>query len=117
MVVYDFMVCNTLNLFTDSCYFPLRNCPESEKPPEKLWGKDHIEDVLSDLGVSFVISPTSFFQVNKSAGEKLYSAVAELAHIDSDTSVVDICCASGGIALTLAKVKFCPLHHFLINIL
>lgn len=80
-----------------------KNCPESEKPPEKLWGKDYIEDVLSDLGVSFVISPTSFFQVNKSAGEKLYSAVAELAHVDSDTSVVDICCASGGISLTLAK--------------
>lgn len=82
-----------------------RNCPESEKPPEKLWGKDCIEDVMPDIGVSFVISPTSFFQVNKSAGEKLYSAVAELAHVDQDTSVVDICCASGGIALTLSKVK------------
>ena len=73
---------------------------------------------MPEIGVSFVISPTSFFQVNKSAGEKLYSAVAELAHVDQDTSVVDICCASGGIALTLAKVDyilelyFCVLNSF-----
>lgn len=97
--------------FNDNNNF--RNWPESEKPPEKLWGKEYIEDVLSDLGVTFVISPTSFFQVNKSAGEKLYSAVAELAHIDSDTSVVDICCASGGIALTLSKVTFLLFFQFL----
>lgn len=71
-----------------------------------MWGKDTIEDVLPDVGVSFVVSPTSFFQVNKTAGEKLYSAVAELAHVDQDTSVVDICCASGGIAFTLAKVSY-----------
>ncbi|XP_026278660.1 tRNA (uracil-5-)-methyltransferase homolog B isoform X1 [Frankliniella occidentalis] len=80
-----------------------KNCPESEKPPVKLWGTDCIEDILSDIGLSFIISPTSFFQVNKSAGEKLYSAVSELAHIDAETSVLDICCASGGIAMTLAK--------------
>ncbi|KAK3919689.1 tRNA (uracil-5-)-methyltransferase-like protein A [Frankliniella fusca] len=80
-----------------------KSCPESEKPPEKLWGVDCIDDALSDIGLSFIISPTSFFQVNKSAGEKLYSSVAELAHIDQETSVLDICCASGGIALTLAK--------------
>lgn len=93
-------------------FHPLRNCPESEKPPEKLLGKDCIIDELSDVGVSFVVSPTSFFQVNKGAGEKLYSAIAELAHVDQDTSVVDICCASGGISLTLAKVSL----HLSLNI-
>ncbi|KAJ1531446.1 hypothetical protein ONE63_000126 [Megalurothrips usitatus] len=94
--------CGVVSIYFKLCFVE-KNSSESEKPAEKLWGKDCIEDEFSDIGVSFVISPTSFFQVNKSAGEKLYSAIAELAHVDQDTSVLDICCASGGISLTLAK--------------
>jgi len=59
---------------------------------------------MPNLGITFLVGPQTFFQVNRDAGEKLYLAIQELAGVDSETSVLDICCASGGISLSLAKV-------------
>ena len=42
--------------------------------------------------------------VNTSGAEVLYSTVAEVAEVDEDTVVLDVCCGTGSIGLTLAKV-------------
>ena len=66
-----------------------------------LWGKDTIRDTL--MGLSFSISPHSFFQVNPVQTEVLYSAALSLADIDEQTTVLDVYCGIGTISLCAAK--------------
>lgn len=66
-----------------------------------LWGKDTIKDTL--LGLSFTISPHSFFQVNPVQTEVLYQTALDFAEIDQDTTVLDIYCGIGTISLCAAK--------------
>jgi len=66
-----------------------------------LFGKGYIEDEL--LGISYRISPDSFFQINPEMTEKLYTKAIELADISSGDSVMDIYCGIGTISLTAAK--------------
>lgn len=54
-------------------------------------------------GLQFDISPLSFFQTNTSGAEVLFSKVEELINIDKDTVVVDVCCGTGVIGLSLAQ--------------
>lgn len=66
-----------------------------------LWGQDTIKDSI--LGLSFTISPHSFFQVNPVQTEKLYSKALELAELDGKKTVLDIYCGIGTISLCAAK--------------
>ena len=66
-----------------------------------LFGKGYIEDEL--LGISYRISPDSFFQINPEMTEKLYQKAIDLADISRDDSVMDIYCGIGTISLTAAK--------------
>lgn len=65
-----------------------------------LWGEPFIKDRL--LGKTFIISPNSFYQVNHSQCEKLYSKVREFADFDGSEILVDLYCGVGTIGLTLA---------------
>lgn len=65
-----------------------------------IWGSDKICDML--LGKKFVISPQSFYQVNHSQCEKLYSLAADYAALKGGETVVDMYCGAGTIGLTLA---------------
>lgn len=47
-------------------------------------------------------------QVNTGAAEVLYSAVGEWAQLDQDSTVLDVCCGTGTIGLSLAKVGTTP---------
>ncbi len=67
---------------------------------EIIWGSDKITDIL--LGKKFVISPESFYQVNRSQCEKLYSCVAQFACLTGTETVLDMYCGAGTIGLTLA---------------
>ncbi|XP_013783880.1 tRNA (uracil-5-)-methyltransferase homolog A-like [Limulus polyphemus] len=73
----------------------------SEPPPEHLWGKTYIEESI--LNINFQIGPEAFFQVNTKAAEVLYSTVAEFANLTPTTTILDICCGTGTIGLSLAK--------------
>lgn len=42
----------------------------------------------------------------------LYSAVGELAQLDQDSIVLDVCCGTGTIGISLAKV----MGFFLVNV-
>ncbi|KAI7813700.1 tRNA (uracil-5-)-methyltransferase homolog A [Triplophysa rosa] len=82
-------------------------------PCEHVAGTEWIHEEL--LGLKFRISPHSFFQTNTPAAEVLYSAVGEWAQLDQDSTVLDVCCGTGTIGISLAKrvrkvigIELCP---------
>lgn len=67
-----------------------------------LHGSTHITDKI--LGLTFRISPEAFFQVNTAGAETLYGTAIELGAVTPETTVLDICCGTGTIGLSFAKV-------------
>ena len=65
------------------------------------WGRDTIRDVL--CGVTFEISPLSFYQVNRAQAERLYLKGAEYAGLDGSQVLFDIYCGTGTIGLSMAS--------------
>ncbi|XP_061188438.1 tRNA (uracil-5-)-methyltransferase homolog A-like [Saccostrea echinata] len=85
----------------------------TSEPYRHLLGKTNIEETL--LGMKFEISPDAFFQVNTPGAEVLYEQIAEWCAVTKTTTVLDICCGTGTIGLTLAKrvsrvigIELCP---------
>uniref|UniRef100_A0A3B3CIJ8 tRNA (uracil(54)-C(5))-methyltransferase n=1 Tax=Oryzias melastigma TaxID=30732 RepID=A0A3B3CIJ8_ORYME len=79
-----------------------RKSPNPEDLPcELVAGESCIHEEL--LGLKFRISPHSFFQVNTAAAEVLYSTVGDWAQLDQDSTVLDVCCGTGTIGISLAK--------------
>lgn len=66
-----------------------------------LWGADHIVDEL--CGLRFRLSPRSFYQVNRSQAEKLYSIAAQFAGLTGTETLLDLYCGTGTIGLSMAK--------------
>ena len=78
-----------------------------------IWGNDRITDTihvrdtvngfaLTDKGITFSISPLSFYQVNPVQTEKLYSLALEYAGLTGKETVWDLYCGIGTISLFLA---------------
>ncbi|WP_057737554.1 23S rRNA (uracil(1939)-C(5))-methyltransferase RlmD [Liquorilactobacillus uvarum] len=70
------------------------------KQDKLLAGKKQIKDQLN--GITFNISPQSFYQVNPVQTERLYQVVAEGANLTGKETVIDAYCGIGTISLTLA---------------
>ena len=66
-----------------------------------LWGKDFITDRL--CGLTFRLSPRSFYQVNRSQAERLYALAAEAAGLTGRETVLDLYCGTGTIGLSMAS--------------
>jgi 23S rRNA (uracil1939-C5)-methyltransferase len=66
-----------------------------------IWGKDIITDVLG--GITFSISPLSFYQVNPVQTEKLYNIALEYACLTGNETVWDLYCGIGTISLFMAR--------------
>ncbi len=66
-----------------------------------IYGKGYIEDVL--CGMTFRISPKSFYQVNPVQTEKLYAKALEFADLRGKETVVDAYCGTGTIGMIAAK--------------
>jgi 23S rRNA (uracil1939-C5)-methyltransferase len=66
-----------------------------------IWGRDTITDTL--CGLSFEISPLSFYQVNPVQTEKLYGQAIEYAGLKGRETVWDLYCGIGTITLSMAK--------------
>ncbi len=68
---------------------------------EVLYGKGVIEDTL--CGMSFRISPASFYQVNPVQCETLYQTALLFAALTGEETVLDAYCGTGTIGLLAAK--------------
>lgn len=63
-------------------------------------GKECIEDIL--CGVRFLITPSSFWQVNHDGAELLYRVAREKAALTGKENLLDLYCGTGSIGLTMA---------------
>lgn len=66
-----------------------------------LFGSGHVKDSI--LGVDFLISSKSFFQVNPVQVEVLYSKAIEFANLNKDETIFDSYCGIGTISLIASK--------------
>lgn len=66
-----------------------------------LYGKGYIEDQL--CGLTFRISPSSFYQVNPTQTERLYQTAIQFAGLTGNEHVIDAYCGIGTIGLAAAK--------------
>ncbi|AMB99463.1 RNA methyltransferase [Aerococcus urinaehominis] len=66
-----------------------------------LYGEDYYQDRM--LGLDFMISSQSFFQVNTAQAEVLYQEAIKAAELTGQEKVVDAYCGIGSISLNLAK--------------
>uniref|UniRef100_A0A671LPR2 tRNA (uracil(54)-C(5))-methyltransferase n=1 Tax=Sinocyclocheilus anshuiensis TaxID=1608454 RepID=A0A671LPR2_9TELE len=66
-------------------------------PCEHVTGEEWIHEEL--LGLKFL----KRHHTNTPAAEVLYSAVGEWAQLDQDSTVLDVCCGTGTIGISLAK--------------
>lgn len=87
-----------------SCHFQRfdkKRSDEEQPKYEHVFGTEEIEECL--LGQTFQVSPDAFFQVNTPGAEVLYKTVEEVAGLNADTALLDICCGTGTIGLSLAS--------------
>lgn len=66
-----------------------------------LYGEPYYRDQM--LGLDFMISAKSFFQVNTPQAEVLYQQALEVGDIQADDVVIDAYCGIGSISLCLAQ--------------
>ena len=76
--------------------------PEDGVEPELILGQDYIEE--SFLGLSLIVSPCSFFQVNHAVAEKLCKKVSELALSGEGAFGADLYCGTGVIGMSIAAL-------------
>jgi len=65
-----------------------------------LYGPGYIEDTL--CGLTFRLSPRSFYQVNHHQAQRLYQAAIAQAEITKEDTVLDLYCGVGTITLAMA---------------
>ncbi|HEX8028574.1 MAG TPA: 23S rRNA (uracil(1939)-C(5))-methyltransferase RlmD [Vicinamibacterales bacterium] len=65
----------------------------------KIEGRSHVKEVID--GVSYLVSPTAFFQTNVGAARELVKLV--LAEVAGASRVLDLYCGSGLFSLPMAK--------------
>lgn len=87
----------------DSLYFQestMTRCSHEDSPYQLLYGEPHIYEEI--LGFKFRISADSFFQVNRGAAEALYMTVMELNKANEKGTLLDVCCGTGAIGISLS---------------
>jgi len=72
-----------------------------EKKAELLFGNQDVYEHLMNL--KFRVSPEAFFQINSLATEKLYELIGIWSGVSINTVLLDVCCGTGTIGLSLAK--------------
>ena len=66
-----------------------------------FYGEGYIEDVL--CGLTFRLSPASFYQVNHHQAQVLYERAIALADLHGTETVLDLYCGTGTITLAMAR--------------
>lgn len=96
---YDHFTSTSINSFR----FRYRgvSIPSDNIGLELLYGNPFITEKL--LNLNFKISPLSFFQVNTTAAELLYSQIKSMIKLSPNSIVLDLCCGTGTIGQCLAS--------------
>ena len=92
------------NYFLYSIYIQHSNSKKETRntdPYYLVYGDKGFVEVLDNY--KFGISPGSFFQVNSETAEIIYQKIYELADLDNNKVVLDLCCGTGTIGTYLAK--------------
>ena len=78
---------------------------EGAEPTERnltwLHGIPYIEERL--LGLTYRVSASAFFQVNTPGAEQLCDLLKSLCNVGPDTVLLDVCCGTGTLGLSLAN--------------
>ena len=82
-----------------SLFFTTRKQWESGET-ENIYGTMNITEEV--CGKRFQISSRTFFNVNTSAAELMYNTISEMVHLNMNCSLIDICCGTGSIGLSLS---------------
>ncbi|XP_066973393.1 tRNA (uracil-5-)-methyltransferase homolog B-like [Macrobrachium rosenbergii] len=90
--------CELDSLYMQACRHT--RCTREQAPYELIEGKEYITETCE--GLSFRISPDSFFQINTGGAEVLYRTVREIAEVSPLTTLLDVCCGTGTISLVMA---------------
>jgi 23S rRNA (uracil1939-C5)-methyltransferase len=70
---------------------------------DEQWRCGELELIETVNGLTFTISPRSFFQTNTAGAEVLYRHITELAELGPEDRVLDAYCGAGAIALHCAR--------------
>lgn len=81
-----------------------REIGQTHNKVSHVYGSKYINDTI--LGLKFRISAAAFFQINTKSAEVLYDMAMKMGKVDSNTTVLDICCGTGTIGLCFAKVNY-----------
>jgi len=73
----------------------------SGKQTHILFGDGYITDTL--CGERFIISPSSFYQINRDQTENLYSKAIELAGLTGSETILDAYCGVGTIGIVASR--------------
>ena len=75
----------------------------------KQWESGETENIFGDSSITeeicgkrFQISPRTFFSVNSSAAELMYNTISGMVHLNMGCTLIDICCGTGSIGLSLS---------------
>ncbi|KAM8895938.1 LOW QUALITY PROTEIN: tRNA (uracil-5-)-methyltransferase homolog B [Lycaon pictus] len=90
-------VCDLTSLYFQES--TMMHCSHQQSPYQLLFGEPHLFEDL--LGLKICISPEAFFQINNAGAEVLYRTVREL--VNSNTILLDICCGTSVIGLSLVQ--------------
>lgn len=66
-----------------------------------LWGAEHLVESIGER--EYLVSPSSFFQVNSVQTQRLYDVVADEAAVGPGDSVWDVYCGTGSIGIYVAS--------------
>ncbi len=118
----ELMVCIVINGDKIPCEEELVSCFTSELPNVKsiivnsntektnvivgkkfrtIYGEDYITDELCSL--KFLISPQSFYQVNRTQAQRLYGIAKDYANLQGGETLIDLYCGTGTIGLSMAN--------------
>jgi len=70
--------------------------------PELLLGEATVAETLQG-NLKFHISPRAYFCINTAGAEVLVGAIANLAGLHRDMTILDLCCGTGALGLCLAS--------------
>ncbi|KAM8752393.1 LOW QUALITY PROTEIN: tRNA (uracil-5-)-methyltransferase homolog B [Rhynchonycteris naso] len=84
-----------------SVYFRESTMTRCSHQQSSLFGEPHVFEEL--LGLKICISPDTFCQINTAVAEMLFQTMGKLSGVNSNTILLDICCGTAVIGLSLAQ--------------